>query len=111
NWPELRSRLAGRGRRFRSHSDTEVLLHLWNERGTAMVDELRGMFAFALFDRRRRSLMLVRDRLGKKPLFYHDDGRRLVFASELKALLVDRSVPRDVDPRAVADMLTFQYVP
>jgi len=111
NWPEVMPQLATRGHRFRGHSDTEMLLHLWEERGPDLVHELRGMFAFALHDARRRLLMLARDRVGKKPLFWHDDGRRLVFASELKALLADPSVPRDVDPAAIADYLTFQYVP
>ena len=111
NWFEIRDRLAARGHRFRGRNDTEILLHLWDERGAALVEELRGMFAFGLYDRRQRLLVLARDRAGEKPLYYHDDGHRLVFASELKALLVDPSVPREVDPRAIADMLTFQYVP
>ncbi len=111
NWPEVRPGLLARGHRLHGSSDTEMLLHLWEEKGPALVDDLRGMFAFALFDTRRRQLLLARDRVGKKPLFYHDDGRRIVFASELKSLLADPSVPRDVDPRSVLDYLTFQYVP
>jgi len=69
------------------------------------------MFAFGLFDRARRRLLLARDRVGKKPLYYHDDGQRIAFASELKALMLDPSVPRNIDERALADYLTFQYVP
>lgn len=111
NWPETRPRLLERGHRLRGNSDTEMLLHLWEEKGPALLDDVRGMFAFALFDTRRRALMLARDRVGKKPLFWHDDGRRLVFASELKSLMLDPSVPREVDPKSVADFLTFQYVP
>ena len=111
NWPEVKPRLLERGHRLRGNSDTEMLLHLWEEKGPALVDDLRGMFAFALFDTRQRRLLLARDRLGKKPLFWHDDGRRIAFASELKSLVLDPSVPRDVDPRSVADFLTFQYVP
>jgi asparagine synthase (glutamine-hydrolysing) len=111
NWPEVRPQLAARGHVFRGNSDTEMLLHLWEEKGPELLADLRGMFAFAIYDTRQRTLMLARDRLGKKPLFYHDDGRRIVFASELKSLMLDPSVPLDADPRSIADFLTFQYVP
>lgn len=111
NWPEVKPQLVARGHRLRGNSDTEMLLHLWEEKGPQLVDDLRGMFAFALFDTRRRTLLLARDRVGKKPLFWHDDGRRIAFASELKSLMLDPSVPREVDPRSIADFLTFQYVP
>ncbi len=110
-WPALRTILGSRGHRFRGSSDTEALLHLYEEHGDGMLTHLRGMFAFALYDRPRRRLLLGRDRFGVKPLYYHDDGRRLVFASELKALMLDPSVPREIDERAIADYLTFQYVP
>ncbi len=111
NWPEVRGPLVERGHRFRGASDTEMILHLYEERGDEVPSLLRGMFAFGLYDRPHRRLLLARDRLGKKPLYYHDDGRRLVFASELKALLLDPSVPREVDEAALADYLTLQYVP
>jgi asparagine synthase (glutamine-hydrolysing) len=111
NWPEMKPQLAARGHRFRGNSDTEMLLHLWEEKGPALLDDVRGMFAFALYDKKQRRLMLARDRVGKKPLFYHDNGKRIVFASELKSLMLDPSVPREVDPSSVADFLTFQYVP
>lgn len=111
NWPEMRPQLAARGHRFRGSSDTEMLLHLWEEKGIEFLSDLRGMFALALVDLRTRRLLLARDRVGKKPLFYHDDGRRIAFASELKCLLRDPGVPREVDERAIADYLTFQYVP
>ncbi len=111
NWPEIMPELAARGHRFRGRSDTEMLLHLWEEKGEALLGDLRGMFAFALHDARRGVLLLARDRAGKKPLYWHDDGRRIAFASELKALLADPSVPRETDPAAIADYLTFQYVP
>ena len=111
NWPEVMPQLAARGHRFRGRSDTEMLLHLWEERQEGLLQELRGMFAFALHDADRGTLLLARDRVGKKPLYWHDDGKRIVFASELKALMIDPSVPRDVDPCAIADYLTYQYVP
>jgi asparagine synthase (glutamine-hydrolysing) len=111
NWPEVKGTLAARGHRFRGASDTEMLLHLYEEHGEGLLEHLRGMFAFGLYDRARRRLLLARDRLGKKPLFYHDDGKRIVFASELKALLLDPSVPREVDEGSLADYLTLQYVP
>lgn len=110
-WPALRERLAARGHRFLGHSDTEALLHLYEDHGAGLFAELRGMFAFGLYDRARRVLLLGRDRLGIKPLYWHDDGRRVVFASELKALMLDPSVPRDLDEEALAGYLTFQYVP
>src|SRR5262245_16210506 len=110
-WPEIKSWLAARGHRFRGHSDTEAVLHLYEEHGLGLFEHLRGMFAFALWDRPRRRMVLGRDRLGIKPLYYHDDGRRLAFASELKALVLDPAVPREVDARAIADYLTYQYVP
>ncbi len=111
NWPDVKGSLAARGHRFRGSSDTEMILHLYEEHGGGLLAHLRGMFAFGLYDKTRRRLLLARDRLGKKPLFYHDDGRRIVFASELKALLLDPSVPREIDEASLADFLTFQYVP
>lgn len=110
-WPETRAVLAARGHRFRGTSDTEALLHLYEEHGDGFLSHLRGMFAFGLYDRRRRRLLLGRDRLGIKPLYWHDDGRRIAFASELKALMLDPAVPREIDEQALADYLTFQYVP
>jgi asparagine synthase (glutamine-hydrolysing) len=110
-WPALREKLAARGHRFIGHSDTEALLHLYEERGEDLFPDLRGMFAFALYDRARRRLLLGRDRLGIKPLYWHDDGKRIAFASELKALLLDPAVPRELDEESLASYLTFQYVP
>jgi asparagine synthase (glutamine-hydrolysing) len=107
----IRHALEQRGHRFRSASDSEIALHLYEAESDAMLAKLRGMFALALVDIRRRRLLLARDRLGKKPLYWHDDGSRVVFASELKALLLDPSVPRKVEPRAVAEYLALRYVP
>lgn len=107
----LRRELEERGHRFRSGADTEVLVHLYEEHGPALASRLRGMFAFAIWDRRRRRLLLGRDRVGKKPLFWHLRDGRLSFASELAALLQDERVPRDVDPRALDAYLLLQYVP
>ncbi len=110
-WDAMRPAMAARGHRFRGTSDTEALLHLYEEQGEGLLEHLRGKFAFGLFDRPRQRLLLARDRFGIKPLYWHDDGRRIVFASELKALVLDPSVPLDLDEQALADYLTFQYVP
>jgi asparagine synthase (glutamine-hydrolysing) len=111
NYRELRQALVRRGHAFRTASDTEVLVHLYEEMGDACVDPLRGMFAFAVWDRRRERLLLARDRLGKKPLFYAPLPGRLTFASELQALLADPALPRALDPLAVHHYLSLQYVP
>ncbi len=111
NYLELRPELVRRGHRFRSSSDTEVMLHLYEDEGEDFLTQLNGMFALALWDRRRQRLLLARDRFGKKPLYYWSDGRRLLFGSELKALLEDSSVPRDLDPESVAHYITLGYIP
>ena len=113
NHRELRRLLEARGHRFRGTADTEVLVHLYEEHGDALVDRLRGIFAFALYDRRRRRLLLARDRFGVKPLFYTDrgPGGQWVFGSELKALLALPGVPARVDRQACYDFLGLGYVP
>jgi asparagine synthase (glutamine-hydrolysing) len=111
NHDELRNEMIRDGRRFRTRSDTEVVLQLYQSIGERCVDRLRGMFAFALWDQRDRRLWLVRDRLGLKPLYYSWDGGTFVFGSEPKALLEYPGVSRVVDERAVEDFLTFGYVP
>jgi asparagine synthase (glutamine-hydrolysing) len=95
NYPALRRELEQAGRVFRSHSDTEILLHLYEMRGAEMLPMLRGMFAFAIWDRLERSLFLARDPYGIKPLYYSDDGRTLRFASQVKALLAGGAISRD----------------
>lgn len=110
NFPELRVRLEAKGHRFRTRSDTEVLLHLYEEEGDGFLESLNGMFAFALWDRRHRKLLLARDRIGVKPLHYALLPDRLVFASEIKALL-PAGVPRDLDSQALHHYLSLGYVP
>ena len=107
----LRERLQASGHRFRSHTDTEVLVHLYEEKGDALVEEIDGMFAFALWDSRRRRLLLARDRLGIKPLFYARRGEDVCFASELSALTVLPGVTLDLDLNAVAGFLYQSSVP
>ena len=112
NFRTLVPELESSGHTFRTHSDTEVIVHAWEEWGTECVQRFNGMFAFALWDRNRQVLFLARDRLGKKPLYYTltKDGR-LLFASELKSLLEERSLERRLDRRAVEEYLAFGYVP
>jgi asparagine synthase (glutamine-hydrolysing) len=111
NFPELRRRLEQAGHHFATRSDTEVIVHLYEEEGPDCVRALHGMFAFALWDSRLRRLMIARDRVGKKPLFYsHRDGE-LSFASELTALMQDTAIPRDLDHQALDCYLAYQYVP
>src|SRR6476660_180899 len=97
NFEELNRRYLSAGHRFKTRSDTETILHLYEELGERCFAELRGMFAIALWDGRRKRLLLARDRLGKKPLFYSWDGRRLVFASEIKAMWPARGISTDMD--------------
>ena len=112
NYQALRAELAARGHRFRTESDTETIVHLYEEHGESFVDRLHGMFAIALWDARARTLLLVRDRVGKKPLYYSElAGGGVAFASELDALLVDPEVKRDIDPEALDAYLSIQYVP
>ena len=111
NYRELREELLSRGHRLTTGSDTETLVHLYEERGDDLVESLNGMFAFALWDAPRRRLLLARDRLGIKPLYWFSDGRTLVFGSELKALLASGLVPKDLDLAAVRDFAQLSYVP
>ncbi len=111
NVRERRSEFEARGHRFRSHTDTEMLLHLYEEQGAELVHELRGMFAFALWDAPRRRLIVARDRLGIKPLYWRNENGTFAFASEMKSLLADPECARRVDPAALEDYLALQYVP
>jgi len=111
NFRELRRELEGRGATFRTTSDTEVILQAYEAWGVDCLPRLRGMFAFALWDRPRRRLFLARDRVGIKPLVYAWDGRRLLFGSEIKALLEDPGLPREIDWQALRDFLTLHYIP
>src|SRR5438105_8379517 len=106
NYPELRDELTRGGHRFHTHSDTEVHVHLYEEHGTGFAERLRGMFAVAIWDARRRRLVLACDRFGIKPLYYREEGGELAFASELRAL------PRgEIDLDAVESFLAFNSIP
>ena len=111
NFPELRAELEQRGYGFRSSSDTEVLLAAYDAWGTDCLSRLNGMFAFALYDARKQTVFLARDRAGEKPLFYHLDRGTLHFGSELKALLADPTLPRRINPEALDCYLAMGYVP
>ena len=111
NYTALRADLVSRGHRFKTNSDTEAIVHLYEEYGESCFERLRGMFAIAIWDSRRRELVLARDRVGKKPLFYSANGNRILFGSELKAVLAGDSIPQDVDYEAMSDYFSFGYVP
>jgi len=111
NYRELKRELEGRGHRFATDCDTEVLVHGYEEWGDAFVERLRGMFAIALWDKRRRRLLLARDRFGIKPLYYRAVDGELSFASELKAMLEQPGFSREIDPQAVAAYLAFNSIP
>jgi len=111
NFAELNRRYLQSGHRFRTRSDTETIVHLYEELGEACFAEMRGMFAIALWDTRKRKLLLARDRIGKKPLFYSWDGHRLLFASEIKALWTVGGLSWKIDLEALSDYFSFLYVP
>src|SRR5262245_12811052 len=111
NYRELMDELRGRGHTFRTHCDTEVLVHLYEERGPDFVEALRGMFAIAIWDARHGRLVLARDRFGIKPLYYRVAGGELSFASELKALLSQSGFSREIDPSALEALLAFNSIP
>src|SRR3954447_16424413 len=111
NYRELMDELRGKGHTFSTHSDTEVLVHLYEERGPSFVEALRGMFAIAIWDARHGRLVLARDRFGIKPLYYRVAGGTLSFASELKALLRQPGFSREIDPEALEAFLAFNSIP
>ncbi len=112
NFRELADELTALGHRFRTHCDTEVIVHAWEQWGPDCVTRFNGMFAFALWDRNQRRLFLARDRLGIKPLYYAElSSGFIVFASELKAIMRHPDAPRSINPAAVEEYLTFGYIP
>src|SRR5215510_13303765 len=111
NFQQLRRELESRGHRFCTGTDTEAIIYAYEQWGVECLAKLRGMFAFGIWDRRRRRLFLARDRVGKKPLFYTQLGDRFFFASELQGLLVERDIPRAVDLSAIDSYLSYGYVP
>src|SRR5688572_28490777 len=112
NFAEVRRELIAHGHRFRTGSDTEVIVHGYEQWGDRCVDRFRGMFAFAVWDAKARRLLLARDRVGVKPLYYAElPGRGIVFGSELKSLLEDPEVPREWRPDAIDAFLTLLYIP
>jgi asparagine synthase (glutamine-hydrolysing) len=111
NFMELHDELVKKGHVFKTRSDTEAIVHLYEEEGERCFERLRGMFAIAIWDARDRKLLLARDRIGKKPLFYFHDGVGIAFASEMKALLKIPRVPREIDLEAVSDYFSLLYIP
>src|SRR2546430_10715799 len=111
NFQSLRKELVGHGHRFVTNSDTETIVHAYEQWGDECVLRLRGMFAFVIWDASKQRLLLARDRFGKKPLFFHEAGDMLLFGSAIKSLLSFPGVPREVDPVAIWDYLAYRYVP
>ena len=113
NYVEIRERLISKGHRFRTQSDTEVLVHLYEEKGHSLLDDLDGMFAFAILDEKNERLFLARDRFGEKPLYYAPlhEGKGLAFASEMKALFPFPGLDNRLDVAAIAQFLAVGYVP
>jgi asparagine synthase (glutamine-hydrolysing) len=111
NFPELRKALVAQGHKFRTQSDTEVIVHLYEEMGAECVSKLRGMFAIALYDERHQSLLLARDRIGKKPLYYAQHEGRLYFGSEIKAILAVAPELAEINPEGILQFFYFGYIP
>jgi len=111
NFRDLIRELAGKGHRFKTNCDTEVIVHAWEEWGEHCLEKFRGMFAFTIWDSRNDILFLARDRLGIKPLYYYVDKDKLIFGSEIKAILAAGNIPRQIDPYALSDYFHLLYVP
>jgi asparagine synthase (glutamine-hydrolysing) len=111
NHQELRKGLEARGHHYRTHSDTETIVHLYEEYGRDCVKHLRGMYAFAIWDRPKGRLFIARDRLGIKPLYYRFDGKTLLFASEIKAILAHPGAAPEFNRSTLAEYLAFGYIP
>ncbi len=111
NFQELREQLKSKGHRFTSRSDSEVIIHAYEEWGVDSISRLRGMFAYAIYDLKERRMLLARDRIGIKPLYYYHTNNRFIFASEIKAILEDPGVQRQVNFQALYDYLGFEFVP
>ena len=110
NFQELRDELLAKGHKFASHSDSEVIIHAYEEYGVEAIHKLRGMFAFAVWDSRKKRLMVARDRIGIKPLYYYHKNGKFIFASEIKAILEDKTVARQLNHQALYDYLGFEFV-
>jgi len=111
NYKTLRAELRSKGHLFRTNSDTEVIVHLYEEVGEHCVEQLSGMFAFALWDEPHQKLLLARDRIGQKPLFYSQDGSNFIFGSEIKAILALHHREPELDPLAMHDYLSLRFIP
>ena len=111
NYPDLKAELQSEGRSFRTGTDTEVLLALFEKKGSECLDALNGMFAFAIWDTQKQELFLARDRLGKKPLYYYESGGHFAFGSEIKALNALPFLRKEIRPDAIKDFFAYQYIP
>ncbi|MGH7791248.1 MAG: asparagine synthase (glutamine-hydrolyzing), partial [Thermodesulfobacteriota bacterium] len=111
NHLDIRKELESKGHKFSTNTDTEAIVHAYEEFGENCVDKLRGMFAFAIWDKAKRKLFLARDRIGIKPLYYFIDDKRFIFGSELKVILAYPGIPKDLDLEALDSFLTFEYIP
>jgi asparagine synthase (glutamine-hydrolysing) len=111
NFQELRKDLISKGYSFKSHTDTEVIIYLYQEYKEKCLDYIRGMFAFAIWDKNEERLFLARDRIGKKPLFYFNDGKTFIFASEIKSILEDQTVSKEMNYEAFYDYFKYLYIP